>query len=231
MSASSSAPVVWFDFGGVISPPIEELFLSYERKTGISPRALKQAMADAAHERFGLPALAPIELAMLTEETWGSDLRRHLALRDPQLDLSRAQLETFGEQWFGGEAPQAGVRELMAELKDDGLRVAVLTNNVVEWGPHWRRLADIDHLADLVIDSCEVGLRKPDVSIFAHAAHAAGVHPSANVLIDDLAENGDGARVAGWQAITFTSADQTRDDLRALLDAPVPAACPFSAAH
>ncbi|MDO9355176.1 MAG: hypothetical protein Q7T55_15875, partial [Solirubrobacteraceae bacterium] len=125
--------VVWFDFGGVLSPPIDDLFQSYERKTGIPPAALKQAMVDAAHERFGLPALAPIETALLTEAEWGADLRRHLALRDPSLDLSAARLETFGEQWFGGEEPQPGVRELMTELRDEGYRVAVLTNNVAEW--------------------------------------------------------------------------------------------------
>ncbi|MDQ8045139.1 MAG: HAD family phosphatase [Patulibacter sp.] len=229
--ASSGDPVVWFDFGGVLSAPIEELFLGYERKTGISPAALKQAMADAAQERFGLPALAPIELGLLTEAQWGADLRRHLGLRDPGLDLSRAELETFGEQWFAGEEPQAGVRELMAELKDDGVRVAVLTNNVVEWAPHWRAVAQIDDLAELVVDSSEVGLRKPDPSIFARAAQLAGAPPHEHILIDDLTENGDGARLAGWRAITFTSAEQTREALTALLAEPAAAACPFSAAH
>lgn len=228
---AASDVVVWFDFGGVLSPPIEDLFLSYERKTGIPPAALKQAMADAAQERFGLPALAPIETALLTEAQWGADLRRHLGLRDPSLDLSRARLETFGEQWFGGEQPQAGVRELMAELKEEGVRVAVLTNNVVEWAAHWRAVAQIDDLTDLVVDSCEVGLRKPDVAFFNHAAALAGAPAATNVLIDDLPENGDGARLAGWRAITFRDAAQTRGELRALLEAPAPTGCPFAGAH
>ncbi|MEH3054415.1 MAG: HAD-IA family hydrolase [Patulibacter minatonensis] len=221
MSPFPQDGVVWFDFGGVLSQPIPELFRSYERKTGIPPAALQQAMADAAQERFGLPALAPIELGLLTERQWGADLRRHLALRDPSLDLGRAELETFGAQWFAGEQPQAGVRELMVDVRAAGTRTAVLTNNVVEWGPHWRAVAQVDELAELVVDSCEIGARKPDPAIFAAAAALAGTAPEANVLIDDLPENTAAARAAGWQTVTFACVHQVRAELGVLLGSPL----------
>lgn len=44
----SKYSAVFLDFGGVLSPPIEDLFAEYERKTGIAPSDLKAAMAGVA---------------------------------------------------------------------------------------------------------------------------------------------------------------------------------------
>ena len=56
---------------------------------------------------------------------------------------------------------------------------------------------DADVLVDVVIDSCEVGLRKPDPEIFELTAERLGVPPSACVMIDDFAWNLTGAAATG----------------------------------
>ncbi|MDO9353185.1 MAG: hypothetical protein Q7T55_05790, partial [Solirubrobacteraceae bacterium] len=68
----------------------------------------------------------------------------------------------------------------------------------------------------------------PDVGFFAYAADLAGVPAASNVLIDDLVENGDGARLAGWRAVHYRDPAQARVDLRALLAEPVASGCPFA---
>ena len=56
--------------------------------------------------------------------------------------------------------------ELMEELRDSGLRMAMLTNNVREWEPLWRSMLPVDEIFELVVDSAFVGCRKPDREIY-----------------------------------------------------------------
>ena len=48
-----------------------------------------------------------------------------------------------------------------------------------------------------------MGLVKPDTAAFAHVAEAAGIRPPRSIFFDDLAENVEGARRAGFQAEVF----------------------------
>ena len=50
-------------------------------------------------------------------------------------------------------------------VRTAGYRTAILTNNIKEWGA-WRQIWDADNLVDVVIDSCEVDMRKPNADIF-----------------------------------------------------------------
>ena len=52
-------------------------------------------------------------------------------------------------------------------VKAEGYRTAIITNNIPEFRAGWGSLFDVDSVAELVVDSSEVGLRKPDPAIFA----------------------------------------------------------------
>ena len=56
--------------------------------------------------------------------------------------------------------------ELMRELKVDGYRMAMLTNNVREWEPLWRAMLPVDEIFEMVVDSAFVGCRKPEARIY-----------------------------------------------------------------
>ncbi len=171
---SELAPrAIWFDFGGVLSPPLSDLFDAYEEKTGITPRALHAAMA-AVGADLGAHPLAPIELGSITEHEWGARLRAHLAAADPSLDLSRAELESFGGQWFSGIRCNALMASTVRSMRAQGHLVGVLSNNVVEWEPHWHKIIEPAGELDALIDSCVVGVRKPDPKIFRIAEETLG---------------------------------------------------------
>ncbi|NGO10982.1 HAD family phosphatase [Streptomyces sp. HC44] len=212
-------PMVWFDFGGVLSPPLDELYDAYHRKTGILPAQLQAAIKEVADE-MGMPTLAPVEIAALTEAEWGRRLRRVLTSRHPELDLSRARLEGFGEQWFDGVTANPVMVCALRNARDNGFRVGILSNNVVEWEPYWRAIVAPAGEVDCLIDSCKVGVRKPDPEIFDLAAKAAGVTPEDCVLVDDLAGNCAAARRQGWQAVHFRDNRQVLAELRHLTGLP-----------
>ncbi|GAA1479899.1 HAD-IA family hydrolase [Gordonia sinesedis] len=208
-------PIVWFDFGGVLSPPIEDLFTRYEEVTGIRVAALQRAMASVATAR-GLPTLAPVELALIDEHTWVRELHAALSAEDPGIDLSRSELD-FGRQWFTGHEVNGGMRDFALELAAAGVRVGVLSNNVVEWEPYWRSMIDLDHVLTDLVDSSRVGVRKPDRAIFELAAERTASDPGRSVLIDDLPENCAAASEVGWHTVRFTSTEQAIGDVRDIL--------------
>jgi putative hydrolase of the HAD superfamily len=196
--------MVWFDFGGVLSPPISNLFQTYATKTGVAAEALQRAMMVVADE-LGVPMLEPIECGLLTEAEWGRRLRSALKRDYPSLDLSAARLERFGEQWFEGVGPNAEMVAAVRHLKGAGKSVGILTNNVIEWEEHWRAMLGLDDVVDFIVDSCKEGCRKPEARFFQIACDRAGTRASHCLLIDDLQENVQAARNFGWNAILFTN--------------------------
>jgi HAD superfamily hydrolase (TIGR01509 family) len=72
-------------------------------------------------------------------------------------------------------------------------------------------------LFDAFIISGEVGITKPSPEIFAIAARKLGVLPEECLMIDDLLKNVEGARMAGMQAVLFTTRRQLEQDLPSLL--------------
>jgi putative hydrolase of the HAD superfamily len=108
----------------------------------------------------------------------------------------------------------------IATLKAEGYKTGLVTNNIKEAGDDWRSLVDLGALFDVVVDSCVVGMRKPDPRIFAHALQELGdVPPGAAVFLDDHPANVEGARNAGLRAILVEDVDAAIDDLHALLSA------------
>lgn len=204
---------VWFDFGGVLSPPIDELYRVYQSKTGVSREQMERAM-QAVAQPMGVHFLAPIELALLTQRQWAAKMREALAHQNPQIDLSRCEFEHHGEQWFAGHKVNPYMVALALEVKEAGLKAGILSNNVIEWEYSWRTMVGLDQVVDAIVDSCKVQLRKPDPRIFTLAAEKIGRPMDECLLIDDLEENCSAARAAGWHAVLYETAMQTVQEVR-----------------
>ena len=86
--------------------------------------------------------------------------------------------------------------------------------------PHWDYVSDgrygiIPGLFDVIVLSYQVRAAKPDRAIYDAAAAMAVTDPGDILFVDDRPENVAGARIAGFQALQFTSARQLVADLRA----------------
>ena len=109
----------------------------------------------------------------------------------------------------------------MAELRDEGYRMALVTNNVREWESHWRALAPVDDIFELVVDSAFVGMRKPDPEIYELTLERLGdgITGEECVFVDDVDVNCDMARELGMRAVHYVSAEQAIADVEAALAA------------
>ncbi len=114
--------------------------------------------------------------------------------------------------------PNEPVVDAVRAVRAAGGRTAVVTNNVRELSDTWRPVLPLDELFDTVVDSCEVGLRKPNPAIYLLACERLGVAPDRAVLLDDIESNLHGARAAGLRAIHVgPDPEPAVEALRALL--------------
>lgn len=110
------------------------------------------------------------------------------------------------------------VVDRIRELRTEGYRLGLITNNVREGSATWRALVPVDELFDVVVDSSEVGMRKPNPAIFHHTLELLGVDdPAEAVFLDDAPGNVAGAERAGLHAIHVDDPDDALAALDALL--------------
>lgn len=88
------------------------------------------------------------------------------------------------------------------ELRSEGYRTGLITNNVVEFSKGWRSLIPVDELFEIVVDSSEVGMRKPNPEIYRLAlTRLGGIAPERAVFLDDFLGNIRGATRIGMHGI------------------------------
>jgi epoxide hydrolase-like predicted phosphatase len=109
------------------------------------------------------------------------------------------------------------VVDRVRRLRTEGYRTGVVTNNIRE-ASGWRQLLPVDELFDVVVDSCEVGVRKPNPAIFGIALERlGGLAPAAVAFLDDAPGNVAGARTAGLHAVLVDDVATALAELDALL--------------
>ena len=200
------------DFGGVLTSPLEGSFQAFSDHSGIPLQAIGVALAQI-HERDGLHPLHELECGRVSEAQFMADVA---AVLTQALDREVA-MHDFTEHYFAGLEPNAPMIDLMAGLRDEGYRMALLTNNVREWEPHWRAMAPIDEIFELVVDSAFVGMRKPDHEIYELTVARLGVPAQACLFVDDFEHNCAAAREAGMSAVVYRSPAQASAEIRAHL--------------
>jgi putative hydrolase of the HAD superfamily len=103
-----------------------------------------------------------------------------------------------------------GVRSEMIDrarrMRGAGVRTALVTNNAREFRERWRALVPADELFEHVIDSSEVGVRKPDPAIFRIAlARLDDPPPDRTLFVDDYDGNVAAARALGLRTLLVGS--------------------------
>jgi putative hydrolase of the HAD superfamily len=207
----SAVEAVVTDFGGVLTSPLMEAFASVQEDLGYGADDMMGAIAHAA-ERDGANPLHEVELGRLTEDEFLGALEDGLEA----VTGRRIVLHEFAERYFRAMRPNDALLDYYRGLSEEGIRLAILTNNVREWEPRWRAMLP-DELFELVVDSAFVGMRKPDAAIYELTLERLRLPAAACAFVDDLEVNVDAARELGLHGVHFRDTDQAIGELDALL--------------
>src|SRR5262249_50235069 len=110
-------------------------------------------------------------------------------------------LRRSGDGMMAEMAARPAVVDTIRRLRGEGYATALLTNNARELAPLWRPLLPLDELFDVVIDSSDVGMRKPDPRIYRLVLSQLGVEAERTAFLEDAPGNVAGATAVGMQAI------------------------------
>ncbi|MBI4729094.1 MAG: HAD family phosphatase [Acidobacteria bacterium] len=201
-----------FDMGGVLTTPILPSFGEFEAVIGAPSGSLVslflEQYAGGEDQDFHLLERGEIteteyyrRLEAALRDRTGADVR----LPEDPVSVRRGLLGRVGRNEEMIEAAQRISRRYPT---------ALLTNNVREWR-QWRDTY-LEDLFAVVVDSSEVGLRKPDPAIFLLTCERLGVAPERAAFVDDVSEHVQAARALGMTAIRFTDTEETLALLRPL---------------
>jgi putative hydrolase of the HAD superfamily len=211
---------VIFDYGGVLSTTPFAGIAEYERKMGYPEKSLAQLL-------FGRGASPQGPTEDIPDHDWHLLETGRLTLDEFHERLVERSEAALGRPLDLGDYAQflrelgVGVHWMMVhrvrELRSEGYRTAILTNNVKEWGRYWKSSIPVD-LFDLIVDSCDVGLRKPDPAIYRLTCERLGVAPEAAIFLDDTRRHVESARQVGLHAILVRDPWAALDELDAILE-------------
>lgn len=206
----SEIDVVLWDIGQVLYQSPFERFGELEERTGMPegtlPRGPFVPEGDAEYDR--------VDSGERDEPEYWRDIEALARETVPGLHLYDA-LRELG--WEGKGRPV--VLGLLADIPSR-YRQAVLTNDATKFlGDGWKESWEYAGFFERIVDSLDIGVRKPDPASYTAAVDLLGADPARVLFVDDLTANVEGARAAGLQGFRFDTTDPAASvaGLRALL--------------
>ena len=196
-----------FDFGGVLISPITNRIAEVAERHGVS-------MEELLHVLMGPPAVST------DDHPWHRAERGEIPVEGFH-ELVQPWAEEMGIVLTGDEFDiildgvfrvHDDVVRRIVDLRAEGFTTALLTNSFQEYRDHIESRVNFG-IFDLVIDSSEVGCRKPEPEIYSLTTKRLGIAPDRLLYLDDFMATVIGARDAGWDAILVTSEKQALAEL------------------
>lgn len=183
--------VMW-DFGGVFSSSPFSAIAALGKEKGIDGELFFSAIFGPYHGD--------------TDHPWHQLERGEvdfMTAREGIMELAKAKgfeadpIELFTKMGESGGMRQE-VIDLATRIKSAGHQTAIVTNNAKEFRERWVASVPIDAICHEIVDSSEVGVRKPDPRIFHIALEQlGGIAPERTLFVDDFQGNIEAAEALG----------------------------------
>lgn len=189
--------VVVFDLGGVITVPPWVPIDAYGVEVGLPEGAMSQYFREDLV--FGQLERGEITLR---------EFMKSVGTRVQDAYGIRIDLKALGAAGIAGNEMNPEMIEFVRSLHQSGIRLGLLTNNTKE-GADWRSRIPAECF-DVIIDSSEVGMRKPDPKIYELVLARLGAEAADVVFVDDTAHNLPPAAAMGIATVHFVEPSEGR---------------------
>jgi len=134
-------------------------------------------------------------------EVWSQFTLKEFNISRKQIEPVAEELTYLYETKFYERPLREEIPQVLETLHNMGLRIGCISNTQSKnQVPEMMKAYGIDKYFDPVVLSCEIGIRKPDPSIFYHAARLAHLPTSSIIYVGDkLTRDILGARRAGYR--------------------------------
>ena len=197
-----SIKAVIFDLGGVLVRPEDR---APRTKLGL---------------RFG-KSYAEMDRVVFNKSSYRASIgeitsREHWQFVMHSLDLPESEIESFYDQFFGGDVVDYEIIKTITALRPQ-YTTALLSNAWDDLRQLMVKKWKIESAFDQIFISAEIGIAKPDERIYKFTLEKLGIAPEEAVFVDDFIENIEAARVLGMHGIHFKEPEAAMRELRDLL--------------
>ncbi len=204
---------VFWDFGGVITSSPFEAFSNFELNNNL-PKDFIRKVNSTNHKSN---AWAQLEQSKINLEEF--DILFKKESKSLGYEVSGGQILNL----LQGEI-RPGMVNALEKLKKENFTLACLTNNFNSGDKNQSALDDINEERtkimnnfDYIIESKELGIRKPDIEFYLKALEISGADPKKTIFLDDLGINLKPARELGMTTIKVLDSDQALKELSNLV--------------
>jgi putative hydrolase of the HAD superfamily len=206
MSAVDAAPMtrgaVLFDFGGVVTTSVLGAFEEFGELLGAPAGLILDVLG---HDEVARKLVVDNECGRIDADAFDRGFAERLRAHGVEVESER-----LSARMQAGLGRDGDTVRLIEGLRAAHVPVALVSNAL---GRDCYAGFDLDALADVVVISSEVGIRKPSRGIYAIACERLGVDPRRAVMVDDLQHNLDGAARLGIAGVLHTDAADTARQL------------------
>jgi putative hydrolase of the HAD superfamily len=181
---------VLFDFGGVLTSSPFTAIKAWAVENGHEPEGLLRMFIGYPHETDH-----PFHRAERGE------LSAHDMFTEISVQAAKVGIDPAGFAAGLSMTTRDDVITYIRGLRKDGIALALVTNNFAEMSGHWRTMAPVDDLFDIVVESSSEGVRKPTAAIYERTLDRLGVPAHRAAFLDDLEDNIAGSQAVGLHSI------------------------------
>ena len=201
-TAPMTRAAVLIDFGGVITTSVLQAFEQFGELLGAAPGLMLDLLS---HDTTARKLLVEHECGRIDADAFDQGFAERLGAHGVGV-----QPERLSARMQSGLRRDDDTVRLIEDLRATGVPIALVSN---AFGRDCYAGFDLDALADVVVISSEVGVRKPSRRIYAIACERLGIDPHQAIMVDDLQQNLDGAARLGIAGVLHTDAADTRKQL------------------
>ncbi|XP_071846309.1 bifunctional epoxide hydrolase 2-like [Apostichopus japonicus] len=208
---------VIFDLYGVIFKRPAGGISNYVKELGLPQYFLENVFASA--EKPG-DSFFRLERGELSVTQFCDQFERRCQTYAKQVDFKLPSSFSAQKLYFNFSHtfPDEEMLNAVAILKEKGIKICLLTNNFVDdtsyRGVSAQKFLPLRLIFDEIIESCRMGIRKPNPEIFLEACRRLQAKPNETVFLDDLRENVKAARKLGMKTILVKSSNQALRELK-----------------
>ncbi|KFO78300.1 Bifunctional epoxide hydrolase 2, partial [Cuculus canorus] len=195
---------------------------------------LKAMLAGGSDSPYAKAMKGQITLSQLFLEM-EEGCKQHASTSGITLPATFSIAQAFEEMAVEGTV-NAPLLQAARVLRRNGFKTCVLTNNYVDDSARRLFTATLMNMLhrhfDLVIESCRLGVQKPDPKIYTYALDALQVKPQEVIFLDDVKENLNPAQEMGMATILVRDTETVLKELQELSgvqarrgEEPLPTAC------
>jgi putative hydrolase of the HAD superfamily len=205
------------DWGGVLTEPLDSAMRSWAAVDGVDFDSYIAVMREWLGQHQGELAaanpVAALERGEIEVPHFEVQLAERLSSATRHPILAAGLLQRMFDQF----AHEPAMAALVLRARRAGLRTGLLSNS---WGNAYPREGWAE-MFDAIVISGEVGMRKPEPGIFAHALELLDVEAGQTVFVDDMRINVTAAVELGFVGVHHVAYDQTAGELEALFGLPL----------